>query len=111
MSLLNEIPKAMVDQDILEQVAAMMDLRLPNREAVESLALALSDHYDAHQLPPTFEAVIVSATAVGKTYVLAGALDYLAQARGIRNFAVITPGSTILTKTVNNFYPDTRRAS
>ena len=65
MSLLNEIREAVVDENVLEQVAAMMDLRRPNREAIESLALALSDHYDAQQLPPTFEAVVVSATAVG----------------------------------------------
>ncbi len=48
------------------------------------------------------EAVVDIATGVGKTYVLASAIEYLAQ-DGVRNFAVITPGCTILNKTVGNF--------
>lgn len=46
--------------------------------------------------------MIDSATGVGKTYILAAAIEYLA-AQGTRNFAVITPGRTILEKTVGNF--------
>ena len=46
--------------------------------------------------------MIDSATGVGKTYILAAAIEYLA-APGTRNFAVITPGRTILEKTVANF--------
>lgn len=46
--------------------------------------------------------MIDSATGVGKTYILAAAIEYLA-AQGTRNFAVITPGRTILEKTVANF--------
>lgn len=52
--------------------------------------------------PPPFEAVIDAATGVGKTYILAGAIEYLA-ATGTRNFAVIAPGRTILDKTVAQF--------
>jgi len=49
------------------------------------------------------------ATGVGKTYVLASAIEYLA-ADGVRNFAVITPGRTILDKTVANFTPGNRKS-
>lgn len=103
MSRLNENFSASLDPFVLDQIEAEMDLRRPNREAIESLALALSDHYDGQRLAPPFEGIVVSATGVGKTYVLAGAMEYLVQDRGIRNFAVITPGKTILTKTVANF--------
>lgn len=96
---------ATANTETLDRLEAEMDLRQPNREAIESLALALSDHYDVQGRTPPFEAVVVSATGVGKTYVLAGALEYLVQERGIRNFAVITPGKTILSKTVANFTP------
>ena len=46
--------------------------------------------------------MIDSATGVGKTYILAASIEYLA-AQGTRNFAVIAPGRTILEKTVGNF--------
>lgn len=45
-----------------------------------------------------------SATGVGKTYILAAAVEYFA-GDDVRNFAVITPGRTILDKTVANFTP------
>lgn len=92
-----------VEKNTLEEIAARLDLREPNQEALISIALALTDHYDRFGKPPTFEGVIDSATGVGKTYVLAAAIEYLALVRGIRNFAVVTPGRTILEKTVGNF--------
>ena len=55
-------------------------------------------------LPPPFEGVVNAATGVGKTYILAAATEYYAGLRH-RNFAVVTPGRTILEKTVNNFMP------
>lgn len=105
MSMLGKIRDAVVDEDVLARIAADMALRRPNREAIHDIALALSDHYDRKGRIDPFEAVVVSATGVGKTYVLAGALEYLVEARGVHNFAVITPGATILNKTVVNFTP------
>ena len=52
-----------------------------------------------------FEAVIDSATGVGKTYILAGAMELLAATSDVRDFVVITPGRTILEKTRDNFTP------
>lgn len=41
---------------------------------------------------------------MGKTYIIAAAIDYFSAVGG-RNFAIITPGRTILNKTVDNFTP------
>ena len=40
--------------------------------------------------------MIDSATGVGKTYILAGAMELFATAYGVRDFAIVTPGRTIL---------------
>ena len=94
-----------VDLDILASVAGMLDLRRPNQEAVESIAFEVAQHYDVDGKDRPFEGVVDSATGVGKTYVFAGALEYLAQARGVRNFVLIAPSRVILTKTVDQFTP------
>lgn len=92
-----------LDRDLVEEIAARLDLREPNREALESIALELSQHYDVEERRDPFEGVVDVATGVGKTYIMAAAMDYLATARGIRNFAIITPGRTILNKSQDNF--------
>ncbi len=91
--------------DIVAEVAARLDLREPNREAVQTLAAELSQYYDVDQQQPPFEVVIDSATGVGKTYVLTGSMELLAAAYGVRDFAIVTPGRTILDKTRDNFTP------
>ncbi len=93
-----------VDLDRIEAINARLDLRQPNKEALESIVFEVGQHFVVDREPPPFEAVVALATGVGKTYVLAAAVEYLA-AEGIRNFAVITPGRTILNKTVANFTP------
>lgn len=92
-------------EDIVEEVAARLDLREPNREAVQTLVAEISQYYDVDGKLPPFEAVIDSATGVGKTYVLAGAMEMLAAAHKVRDFVIVTPGRTILGKTVDNFTP------
>ena len=69
----------------------------------------LSQHVDVERRPPPFEAVIDAATGVGKTYIMAAAIDYFA-ARGHSSFAIVAPGRTILEKTVANFTPGHRRS-
>ncbi len=49
--------------------------------------------------------MIDSATGVGKTYILAGAMELFAAANDVRDFVVVTPGRTILEKTRDNFTP------
>ncbi|HEV2034078.1 MAG TPA: DEAD/DEAH box helicase family protein [Candidatus Dormibacteraeota bacterium] len=94
----------LVNSDTIEAIAARLELRAPNRGALDSIAKAVAQHYEVDGGEAPFECVVDLATAVGKTYVMAAAIDYFA-AEGVRNFAVITPGRTILRKTVDNFTP------
>lgn len=94
-----------VDDDLLALIRHQMELRTPNADAVTDVAVAITDHFDRLGRLDTFEGVVVSATGVGKTYVLAGTIDYLAQARGWNNFMVVVPGRTIREKTIANFTP------
>lgn len=94
-----------VDLDALEAIAASLDLRKPNQEAVESIAFEISQHYDVSELPRPFIGVVDAATGVGKTWIFAGALEYLARVRGVRNFALIAPSRVILKKTIDQFTP------
>ncbi len=94
-----------LDGEAIQDIAARLDLREPNREALESIVIELSQHYDVAGKDRPMEAVVDVATGVGKTYIMAAAIDYLATVRGGRNFAVVTPGRTILRKTEDNFTP------
>lgn len=91
--------------DLIAEIAARLDLREPNHEAVATLSAAVSQYYDVDEERPPFEAVIDSATGVGKTYVLAGAMELFVAAHEVRDFVIVTPGRTILEKTRDNFTP------
>ncbi|MFG2779228.1 DEAD/DEAH box helicase family protein [Streptomyces prunicolor] len=92
--------------DLLNEVAHRFDLREPNRKAIESVILRTSDHYDVQEQIPPFECIVDSATGVGKTYVMAGLMEYLAGAeKPVRNFLLLAPGRTIRDKSVKNFTP------
>ncbi len=86
------------DPASIEDIAARLDLRDPNRRALTAVAEAL-DTGEAG-----LEVVCDLATATGKTYIAAAVIDYLAAA-GIRNVLFVCPGTTILNKTVTNFTP------
>lgn len=90
-------------EDAIAEIAARLDLREPNREAVQTLAAEVSQYYDVDEELPPFEAVVDSATGVGKTYILAGAMELFAATYGVRDFVIVTPGRTILEKTKDNF--------
>jgi type III restriction enzyme len=91
--------------ETIAEITARLDLREPNAEAVATLAAEVSQYYDVDEEAPPFEAVIDSATGVGKTYILTGAMELFAAARGVRDFVIVTPGRTILNKTLDNFTP------
>ena len=91
--------------DTIDEIAARLDLREPNREAVYTINAAVSQYYDVEEHDPPFEAVIDSATGVGKTFIMAGAMELFVAAYGVRDFVVVTPGKTILEKTKDNFTP------
>jgi type III restriction enzyme len=91
------------DEDLVAAITASMTLRPPNAEALNTVAALAADHF-AGENPGMFEGVIDVATGVGKTFVIGAVIDYFA-AQGFRNFAVITPGRTVMRKTLANFTP------
>jgi type III restriction enzyme len=93
-----------LDQGLITAVSSALDLRPPNRDAMTTIALRLADHFAVAEPSLPFEGVIDVATGVGKTYVLAAVIDYLAE-QGFRDFAIVTPGRTVARKTVRNFTP------
>lgn len=92
-------------ENLIDEIASRLDLREPNRQAVRTINAAVSQYYDVEEQVPPFEAVIDSATGVGKTYILAGAMELFVAAYDVRDFVIITPGRTILDKTRDNFTP------
>ena len=90
-------PLVPYDEALVDDVAARTTLRRPNFEALRILA----GRFDEAAGEP-FEVVCDIATAVGKTYLAGGLIDYLS-ASGVRHFLFVTPGRTILRKTVDNF--------
>lgn len=98
-------PIALVDEDAIDRIEALLALRKPNKEALDSIA-----HRLAGAQGEEFEGVVDVATGVGKTYILGAAIEYLAETAGVRHFMVITPGETILRKTIANFTPGGRKS-
>lgn len=92
-----------LDENLLAQIQSMLNLRAPNRAAVETLAFELWRHYFQEEREESFEGVIASATGVGKTYVIVAALEYLAIAYGVRDFVVVAPSRVVLDKTIEQF--------
>ncbi|BDT94121.1 hypothetical protein IFM12275_40970 [Nocardia sputorum] len=85
------------DDALIEEIKARMDLRKPNARGLAKVAKAIQDG-DGR------EVVCDLATGVGKTYLAAALVDYLAT-QGARNILIVTPGSTIQSKTIDNFTP------
>ncbi len=92
------------DSGLVQATAASLDLRTPNRDALTTIAVRVDEHFSADEPVVPYEAVVDVATGVGKTFVIAAAIDYFA-AQGVRNFAIIAPGRTVARKTVANFTP------
>lgn len=83
------------DSVLTQEIDSAFDLRAPNAAALSTVA---------QQIEPGDggEYVLDLATGVGKTYLAAALIEYLARS-GIRNVLIVTPGTTILDKTVANF--------
>ena len=94
--------EALFDINLHDEIAARLNLRAANKDAVQSILLTIARHYDLDHLPRPFEGVADVATGVGKTYILAATMEYMAY-EGHRNFVIIVPGKTILNKTLANF--------
>jgi type III restriction enzyme len=86
------------DPDLVANVGHFLDLRAPNLAALDTIAQHLESAEDGAEL------VADLATGVGKTFIAGGLLDYLAES-GVRNVVIVTPGSTIQRKTIDNLTP------
>lgn len=86
------------DPDLVANVGHFLDLRAPNLAALDTLAQHLDSADEGAEL------VADLATGVGKTFIAGGLLDYLAES-GVRNVVIVTPGSTIQRKTIDNLTP------
>lgn len=92
-----------VDTNLIEEIASRLELRKPNHDAVLAVANAVDRHFADGNAAPR-EAIVDSATGVGKTYVIAGLVEYFAATNPqTRNFLILTPGRTINRKTIANF--------
>lgn len=93
-----------VDTTLLDSISSALELRKPNSEAIEAVARTTAHWFDVLDEPSPFECVVDVATGVGKTYIMAGLIDYFAQSDfGVRNFLLLAPGSTIRDKSITNF--------
>jgi type III restriction enzyme len=90
------------DPSLVAEVGHTLDLRAPNLAALDAIAQALDE------AEPGVEVIADLATGVGKTFIAAGLLDYLYES-GVRNVVIITPGSTIQRKTIDNLTPGHRK--
>ena len=87
------------DELLINEIAARFDLRDPNRRALEAVIKAVGVATPEEGFP---ELVTDLATGVGKTYLMSSLVDYAA-AQGVRHVLVVTPGSVIQNKTLDNF--------
>lgn len=92
-----------LDLDVLDDIAARLELRTPNRDAAESVVAEISQHFDVEGSTEAFLGIVDAATAVGKTYTAAAIIDYLALTRGWSDFVMVTPGRVVRDKTIANF--------
>ncbi|TFV91182.1 DEAD/DEAH box helicase family protein [Blastococcus sp. CT_GayMR16] len=100
------MPDLNVDSNLVAEVRHRLTLRDPNALALESVVNVISQHYDVEGGESPLEMIVDSATGVGKTYIMAGIMEYLAGAADpARNFLLLAPGRTIRDKSVNNFTP------
>jgi len=109
-SALDLEPEIQFDQGLMDEIDTALALRRPNRDAAESVIIETSHFFDVDGGAGTYTAVVDAATGVGKTYTMAALIDYYAQANGWSHFLIITPGTIVRDKTIENFTPGHDRA-
>lgn len=92
-----------LDENMIDQIAKEFDLRTPNKEGLRQLIFSLTGNFD-----PLEPLVLNMATAAGKTYLMAAAIEYFRR-QGLKNIMVVTPTLVVQNKTVQNFEYGSRR--
>lgn len=91
------------DPDLITRIAAQFDLRKPNEDALRAVVAQIAAPEPRLLVDGVYPEMVTDlATGVGKTFLMAALVEYAAL-QGIRNVLVVTPGSTIQTKTISNF--------
>jgi len=92
----------MLNQTVFDNISKKLELRQPNKEATQAF---LTHYYQTknQNSEKLSEHILSVATGVGKTYIIAAILNYLAEAEKITNFLIVAPGKIIREKTINNF--------
>lgn len=101
---MNKFSAIEYEQSLVEDVSSRLDLRDPNKFALDAVAREFDKFPDT-----SFEAICEIATAVGKTYLAAGIIEYLAASK-VRNILIVVPGRTVLSKTIENFTPGSSKS-
>nr|CAG8493130.1 5792_t:CDS:10 [Entrophospora candida] len=85
-----------------DNIYKKLELREPNQQAVQAF---LNYYYQTknQNSEKLAESILAVATGVGKTYIMAAILNYLAESEKITNFLIVAPGKIIREKTINNF--------
>ncbi|MGP5364406.1 DEAD/DEAH box helicase [Brachybacterium tyrofermentans] len=92
-----------VDEQLIERISSLFDLRTPNERALRAVIEQIHAPDRRFITAGGFPEVVADlATGVGKTYLMAALVEYVAQ-QGVRNVLVVTPNSTIQRKTIANF--------
>lgn len=92
-----------LDDQLIERISSLFDLRRPNERALRAVVEQIVTPQKRHLTPGGYPEIVADlATGVGKTYLMAALVEYMAQ-QGLRNVLVVTPNSTIQRKTIANF--------
>lgn len=92
-----------VDEQLIERISSRFNLRTPNERALRAVIEQITTPERRFITPGGYPEVVADlATGVGKTYLMAALVEYVAQ-QGFRNVLVVTPNSTIQRKTIANF--------
>lgn len=92
-----------VDEQLIERISSLFDLRAPNEKALRAVIEQIVSPQKRFLTAGGFPEIVADlATGVGKTYLMAALVEYVAQ-QGVRNVLVVTPNSTIQRKTIANF--------
>ena len=86
------------DENLLAEVQQKFDLRTPNIEAIAKVV----EHLERGDFDPLHDLTLHLATGVGKTYVMAGLIEYLRR-QGMRDVMIVTPSKVVQDKTVQDF--------
>ncbi|GAB3946451.1 DEAD/DEAH box helicase [Corynebacterium tapiri] len=84
-----------VDDNLLAEIEAKFDLRKPNAEALRTVV----ENLEEGNFNPLEPLTLALATGAGKTYIMAGLIEYLRR-QGHPNVMVVTPNRVVQDKTI-----------